>query len=242
MIVDGLVRTAAGRPLTVGDRAHSFFGNQGFRTVVGIAGSVRHDGLRAAPTPVAYVPFFQAGGAGGFSLLVRSDAPSAAVVSAARSLLRDLDPTLPVDEIATMASRIRRSVARPRFYAAGLGIFGALALLLALAGCQAGLAHRVAARRREMGLRMALGASGLAVRRMVVRRGLTLTMAGALVGLALALPSTRILRSQLYGLTAGDPVTYVATLVLLLLAGAVASDVPARRAARVDPVTTLKEG
>jgi len=245
LVVDPDILTTEGDTIGVGSQAHSYYGgpdgSDRLREVVGVVGAVRHDGLRAAPPPTAYEPFFQKGGAAGFSLLVRSDAPAAAVAQAARALLVSMDPEIPADRVGTMSARISRSVAGPRFYTVVLSVFGVLAVVLALAGCQAGLAHRVAARRREIGLRMALGASQPGVRGMVLRRGLALTGAGAAVGLALSLPATRLLDAQLYGVAPGDPVTYVALLVLLLLAAALASDLPARRAAKVDPAETLRE-
>jgi predicted permease len=246
LVVDANVRTADGEPVGVGSRAHSYFGSasgpDGMRDVVGVAGAVRHDGLRAAPAPVAYEPFFQKGGAAGFSLLVRSDAPTALMASEARGILFSMDPELLADRVATMEAHLARSVAEPRFYTVVLSVFGALAVLLALAGCQAGLAHRVAARRREIGLRLALGASAPGVRGMVLRRGLALTAAGVLVGLVLSVLATRLLESQLYGVSATDPITYGGLLLVLFAGAALASDLPARRASSVDPVETLREG
>ena len=241
LVVDESLRAPDGGFLDVGDRAHSFFGRQDMREVVGVARSVRHHGLREAPVATVYEPFFQSGGSAGFALVVRSEAPAAVVADAARALVRDLDPDLPADRVSTMSAHIRRSLAEPRFYLVGLSAFGVLAILLALAGCQAGLAHRVAARRRELGLRMALGASAPDVRAMVLKRGLALTGGGVALGTIAALPATRLLESQLYGVRASDPVTYAAVVVLLLLAGGMSSDWPARRAAAVDPVETLKE-
>ncbi len=246
LVLDPDVRTPEGGALGVGSRAHSYFGTpagpDSLRDVVGVVGPVRHDGLRAAPPPVAYEPFFQKGGSAFFSLLVRSAAPTADVARAARALLRSVDPGIPADDVASMTSVVARSVAAPRFYTVVLSLFGALAVVLALAGCHAGLAHRVAARRREIGLRMALGASRTDVRGMVLRRGLALTAAGALAGLVLSLPATGVLDSQLYGVEPGDPVTYVALLVLLFGAATLASDLPARRASKVDPAEALREG
>ncbi len=241
MVVDPNVRTADGERVGVGSHAHSFFGNDPFREVVGVVGGVRHDGLRSAPPATAYEPFFQKGGASGFTFLVRSSAPAAVVAGAVRGLVRDLDPQLPA-EVGTMGSRISRSVAEPRFYTLVLSLFGGLAVLLALAGCEAGLAHRVAARRREIGLRMALGASARSVSSMVLRRGLALTLAGAALGLVAALPASRLLKSQLYRVSADDPVTYVALLILLIAAAALASYVPARRASAMDPAEVLRDG
>jgi hypothetical protein len=241
LVVDPGVRTNQGSALSIGDRAHSFFGPTEMREVVGVVSPVRHGGLRARPAPVAYEPFFQKGGAPGFTLLVRSDAPAGVVAAEARGLIRALDPELAVDQVTTMRSRIRRSLAEPRFYTVVLSVFGGLATLLALAGCQAGLAHRVAARRREIGIRVALGAARASVRRMVLTRGLFLTGAGMALGLLAALPGGRLLESQLYGVTPGDPLTYGVLLLLLLAAGALASDLPARRAAAVDPAEILRE-
>jgi predicted permease len=242
LIVDPGIRTQEGLPVTLGDRAHSFFGAQDFRDVVGVVGSVRHRGLRADPVPIVYEPFFQKGGATGFTLLIRSDAPAGVVARSARDLMRSLDPELAVDQVTTMETRISRSLAEPRFYTLVLSVFGALAVLLALAGCQAGLAHRVAARRREIGVRVALGASASSVRGMVLRRGLLLTGVGIAVGLLAAVPGTRLLESQLYGVSPGDPLTYGALLLLLLGTGALASDFPARQAASLDSAEVLKEG
>jgi putative ABC transport system permease protein len=242
MAADRGVRTAEGYPLSVGERAHSFFGGQEFREVVGVVGPVRHGGLRVSPIPIAYVPFFQQGAAQGFTLLIRSDAPAGVVARQARELVSSLDPELAVDQVSTMDARIRRSLAEPRFYTVVLTLFGSLAVLLALAGCQAGLAHRVAARRREIGIRVALGAPTSSVRAMVLRRGLLLTGLGMGLGLLVAVPGTRLLESQLYGVTAGDPLTFGTLLVLLLGAGALASDIPARQAAGLDPAEVLREG
>jgi predicted lysophospholipase L1 biosynthesis ABC-type transport system permease subunit len=212
------------------------------REVVGVAGSVRHSGLRMAPTPVVYEPFFQGDAPAGFALLIRSSAPPVVVAREAADLLRGLDPRLPADRITTMASLVSRSVAEPRFYAVGMATFAALAALLALIGCQAALAHRVAARRKEMGLRLALGATGPSVRGLVIRRGALLGGGGALVGVAAALPVTRVLESQLYGITASDPATFLTALTLLVAAGVLAADGPARKAAQVDPAEALREG
>ena len=235
------IRTPEGPPVTVGHRAHSFFGAQEFREVTGVVGEIRHQNLRVSPSPMAYEPFFQKGGSSGFTLLVRSDAPAGVVAQGARELVWTLDPELAVDQVSTMESRIRRSMAAPRFYTVVLSGFGVLAVLLALAGCQAGLSHRVEARRREIGIRVALGAPRASVRGMILRRGLFLTGSGLLVGLLAAIPSTRLLETQLYRVTAEDPLTYVALLFLLLGAGALASDLPARRAAAMDPAEVLRE-
>jgi len=241
LVVDPGIRTGDGVAVDIGSRAHSFFGQDPFREVVGVVGDVRHDGLRAPPPPIAYEPFFQKGGSGVFTFLVRSDAPAAVVARDLRTLLHDLDPAIPVDNMRTMSSMVSASLAGPRFYTVVLSLFGTLAVLLALAGCQAGLAHRVATRRREIGLRKALGASASSVGVGVLRRGLALTAAGILLGLGVALPASRLLGSQLYRVTPSDPVTYLGLLTLLLAAGGLASWIPARRASALDPAEVLRE-
>jgi predicted permease len=242
LVVDPAVVTAEGATLGVGDRAHSFFNEQEYRTVQGVVGAVRHRGLRVSPVPIVYEPFLQKGAALGFTLLVRSQAPVGVVAGQAREMIQALDPALPVEEVSTMSSRIGASLAEPRFYTVSLSLFGALAILLALAGCQASLAHRVAARRREIGIRMALGATLPSVRTMVLTRGLALTGIGIGLGVLAAIPGTRLLETQLYEVSLGDPVTYGGVLIVLLAAGALASDGPARRAAKQDPAEVLKEG
>jgi predicted permease len=239
--VDLGVRTADGRSVSVGDRAHSFFGKQEFREVTGVVGQVRHGGLRSDPVPVVYEPFFQRGGAAGFTLLVRSGAPAGVVAAEARRLVNLLDSELAADQVTTMDARIGLSLAQPRFYTLVLSLFGLLAVVLSLAGCQAGLAHRVAARRRELAVRVALGASRSSVRSMVLRRGLFLTGSGMALGLLAAIPGVRLLGSQLYGVTAADPMTFGFLLLLFLGAGALASDLPARRASRIDPAGVLRD-
>ncbi len=246
IVTDATLRTTEGRPLAVGDRAHSFFdtpadGSPAMRDLVGIAGPVRHRGLREAPAAIAYEPFFQRMDVRGFSLLVRSSAPEGTVAEAARALVRDVDPTLATDRITTMDAMVGRSVAAPRFYALGLTVFGVLAVLLALAGCHAGLAFRVSTRRRELGLRMALGASSPRLRTMVVRRGLTLATVGAALGLSGAALASRFLESQLYDVSRTDPLTYIVLAAFVLAATAAAADGPARRAAAMDPATVLRE-
>jgi len=242
LVVDPGIVTPEGATLGVGGRAHSFFNDQDYRTVRGVVGAVRHRGLRVNPVPIVYEPFLQKGGALGFTLLIRSEAPVGVVAAQAREMIQALDPALPVEEVSTMSSRISASLAEPRFYTVALTLFGVLAVLLALAGCQASLAHRVEARRREIGIRMALGATLPSVRGMVLTRGLVLTAVGIGFGVLAAIPGTRVLEAQLYGVSLGDPLTYGGVLLLLLAAGALASDGPARRAARQDPAEVLKEG
>jgi ABC-type antimicrobial peptide transport system permease subunit len=129
---------------------------------------------------------------------------------------------------------------RPRFSAVLLAVFAALALTLASVGIFGVTAHAVSRRTREIGIRIALGAGPAAVSGLFVRQGLRLILWGALVGIGGALALTRVLQSQLFGISATDPITFVATSAVLIAVGTAACYVPARRAARVDPLRTLR--
>ena len=139
-----------------------------------------------------------------------------------------------------MEERIYTSVAEPRFYAALLGIFAAIALLLAAVGIYSVLAYAVSQRTREIGIRMALGANRGKIRSVVVSQGMLLTLIGITVGLAEAFALTRYLESMLYGLTPLDTTTFLSTALILILTALVACYVPARRATRVNPLEVLR--
>ena len=224
----------------LGARARSYFGGQAPREVVGVAGAVRHGGLTEAPVPVFYEPFLQAPRTG-FFVLLRSSAPPGTALADARRVLAELDPALPVRSVATLEQRVGRSVAGPRFYATVLGAFALLSLALTVVGFTSVLAHLVGERRREIGIRMALGASRPGVRRMVVRRALALTGAGLVLGLGGALMATRALSGLLFRVAPADPVVLAALPVVMVAAAAAAAWLPARRATAVDPAVTLRE-
>jgi putative ABC transport system permease protein len=175
------------------------------------------------------------------SLVVRTrgEAP-AALASAVEDAVHAVDPDQALSDVASMDQVVAQSVARPRLEAALLAVFAALALLLAVIGLYGVLAYSVTQRTREIGIRMALGADAAQLVRGVVRDGLELMLAGIVAGLAAALALTRLLESLLFDIKPTDPLTLAAVSALLLAVGLCASWLPARRAAAVDPVGSLR--
>ena len=171
---------------------------------------------------------------------LRSAQDPASLAAAVQAAVRDLDPNLPVTEIGTQAARSRATLARERVYAQILTFFGALALALAAIGLFGILAYSVAQRTHEIGIRIALGARGDDVVRMIVVQGMRPAVLGLLLGLGAALSLGRVVAGLVYGVGASDPMTLAATSVLLMAIAALAAFVPARRAARVDPIVALR--
>ena len=151
-----------------------------------------------------------------------------------------LDKDLPVFNVKSMDQQLADATSRARFSAVLLGVFAALALLLAALGIYGVVASSVAARTREIGIRIALGAGSRDVRKLVAGDGLLLCLAGVLLGIPAALAATCVLTSVLYGTRPGQPVTYIVVSVLLMLVAALASHIPARRATKVDPLVALR--
>ncbi|MGH7555764.1 MAG: FtsX-like permease family protein, partial [Longimicrobiales bacterium] len=172
--------------------------------------------------------------------VVRSALTTEALVAEVRSIVRSLDADQPLGTISTMEDWIGRAVARPRFYAVMLGTFASLALLLAVVGLYAVIAQAVAQRRREIAVRVALGARAEDVLGLVFREGMKLTSIGCAIGIAGALAANRLLTGLLYGVGPGDLSTFVAAVAMLLFAAATATLLPARKAARTDPIEALR--
>jgi putative ABC transport system permease protein len=209
------------------------------REIVGVVGDVRDAGLTQEPGPMMYVPFAQAPFWGG-GLVVKSTAPSAAIVGTIREVVRSLDKDLPVTDVVTMPEALDASVAQSKFRTWLLGAFGVVALLLAAIGVFGVVSYSVASRTREFGVRSALGAAPASIGRMVLKEGLGLGGAGLGAGLAAAFVFARLLRSELYGVAVYDPVTFFISAAVLLAVAAVACYIPARRAMRVDPMVALR--
>jgi putative ABC transport system permease protein len=157
-----------------------------------------------------------------------------------RRAIHELAPRYPVYDMLPLATRAAAATAQARFSAVLLGLFAATALSLAVVGIYGVMSLAVAARTREIGIRIALGADQRRVQRLVVGEGIALVAVGAVIGLAGALVSTRVLQSLLFDLTSTDPLTYTLILALLAVAAMLASWIPARRASRVDPVVALR--
>ncbi|HEX2188845.1 MAG TPA: ABC transporter permease [Longimicrobiaceae bacterium] len=208
-------------------------------TIVGVVGDVREQSLDAEPRPTFYGFSRQrVGPSATFHLVMAGGAPRA-VVPAARAAVRGLAPEVP-PRFRTIEEVFSSNLASRRFSLVLLGVFGAVALLLATAGVYGVISYGVAQRTREFGIRMALGARPGDVRGLVLRQGTALALTGAALGLAAAFAATRLLGSLLYGVGTLDVVTFLAVPALLVAATLLASWLPARRATRVSPMTALR--
>jgi putative ABC transport system permease protein len=209
-------------------------------TIVGIVPDVKYDGLNAPPEPTIYVPFKQHLWWRSMYLVARTSGDPLSHVSAVRAAITAIDPEIPLHEVQTMESLIGESVAEPRFRALLLGAFGVLALVLASAGIYGVLSYTVNQRRRETGVRLALGATAGDVMSLVIRDGMRLALIGVVLGLVLAVATTRILASILFEVSPLDPVTFGLMALFLTAVGFLACAIPARRASRTDPMTAIR--
>jgi putative ABC transport system permease protein len=216
----------------------SFWGNNP-RQIVGVVGNERFAGIGEATPPAIYVPLAQAPLASG-SILVRTAADPVAMAATIRETIRSVDPDLAVFNITTMSNEVRAAVARERFAATLFTIFAAIALVLAIVGVHGLLSYAVAQRTRELGIRMALGASRRSLLGMVIGEGMMLAGAGLVLGLLGALAASRLLQSLLYEIQPADPFTFVAAGVAVAAAALAASALPARRATASDPSRALR--
>jgi len=208
-------------------------------TIVGIVGDVRQFSLAMAPVPEIYGPLAQRP-LDELSVVIHSTSPTATVLAAARAVVRELDAELPVYDVRSYEDIVRESIAERRFYVTLLATFAGLALVLAAIGIYGVIAYSVQQRRRELGIRIALGATRERVVGLVMRQGMILTIVGAAIGLGIAGLLTRVLRGQLYEVSATDPLTFVLVPLILVMVALVACVVPARRAVAVDPATTIR--
>jgi ABC-type antimicrobial peptide transport system permease subunit len=175
------------------------------------------------------------------TLVLRGGADVTALAGPARSVLRELDPSLPLTGVRTMDEVVNASMAMPRATGGVLVLFAGLALLLAAIGIYGVLTYLVSERTREIGVRLAVGATGPQVIRLVLGHGLALSMAGLALGVAFAAALTRFMSGMLHDVRPLDPITFTAVPALLLVVAVVAGYQPAWRATRVDPVTALRD-
>ena len=209
--------------------------------IVGVVGDIRQVAMAEPARPTIYVHNLQNSRVK-TTLVVRTDGDPLALAPAVRDAIWALDPLQSITEVFTFDAAVSRALARPRLLAVLLGAFGALGLLLGVVGVYGIVSAIVAERRREIGVRLALGARPGDVARMMLGRGLTLTGIGVAIGLVGAILLGRFVASVLYGVEPADPATFAGMTAVLVAAAAGASWIPARRAARLDPVETLREG
>jgi len=210
-----------------------------WREIVGVVGAVRHGGLAEDPLPHVYIDAMQSPELE-MTFLVRSTLPASALVPDVKAAVKAVDPTVPVDQIRTLDETVAASLAQPRFGESLLSAFALVALFLTSVGIYGLLAYVVTERRRELAVRMALGATSSTMLRFVLGGGLRLAGIGVVLGAIGALAARNVLRSVLYSVTATNPVAYAGVTIALLGIAALASYVPARRAARLDPAVALR--
>jgi putative ABC transport system permease protein len=225
----------------IGKRIHivEFASKDPWQTVVGVVGRVKQDSLDADPRIAFYVAHTQFP-TRAMTVAFRGGTDPAALVSAIRNALRNLDPDLPMYYVRTMEQRLDESLARRRFSTLLLGVFASVALALATIGIYGVMAYLVNQGIREIGIRMALGATQRNILSLVVRQGMALALSGVTLGLVAALLLTRLIRSLLFGVQATDPFTFAGIALLLVMIALFASYIPAQRAARMDPLMSLR--
>jgi putative ABC transport system permease protein len=207
--------------------------------IVGVVGNIRHSSLDAEPWREMYTNIAQTP-RGSVNLILRTRSDPAMITSAVKTEVQALDRDLPIYSPKTMEQRVSESAAAPRFRTLLLALFAALALALAAVGIYGVISYTVTQRTHEIGIRMALGAQRRDILRLVVGRGVVLTLIGVAIGLAGAFLMTRVMASLLFGVSATDPVTYAVVSLLLIAVALAACYIPARKATKVDPMVALR--
>jgi putative ABC transport system permease protein len=210
-------------------------------TIVGVVGNEKFHGISEAAPIAAYLSLAQAPARGGQSLLVRTGGDPIALAGAVRAAIGEIDPTLAIFGVEPLAETLSTSIGTERFLRLVLVIFATLALVLAAIGIHGVLSYAVAQRTREIGIRIALGASSRGVTQLVLGQGLRLTLTGLGVGIVLAAVVARSLAGLLFGVEPADPVTFASALAVLAVVATVAIWLPARRAVRVDPILAIRQ-
>jgi putative ABC transport system permease protein len=223
----------------VGKRLHITMDEEIFREIVGVVGDVKQNGLDKQTRNQTYEPFAQEPSTV-MSLIVRSSGNPAGLIGAIRAEVLALDKDLPLNSARTLPDIISASVAQQRFSMLLLCVFATVALVLAAVGLYGVMSYSVTQRTHEIGIRMALGASKRDVLRLVVGQGTALAVTGVGIGLAGSVLLTRLMAGLLFGVSATDPLTYLLIALLLTGVALVASFIPARRAAKVDPMIALR--
>ena len=207
--------------------------------VVGVVADVRHQSLAIPAAPAAYVPLAILQRSA-FNVFVRVTGAPLGYIARIRDVVHEIDPDMPISDLGPLPSQVAGSVAQPRLFTMLLGLFGVTALILACIGVYGVVAQGVSRRRREIGIRMALGAHAPSVVRLVVGHALRATTVGTVLGLVGFLAASRLVRARLYEVRATDPLVLAAAVATLLAAALLAAWLPARRAAHVDPMTVLR--
>ena len=224
-----------GKRISIGDLASK----QEWATVIGVVGRIKQASLDTDSRIALYMPHSQYLSRA-MNIVLRTNTDPAVLASAVNHELHEIDRDLPVYRVLSMQQRIAGSLARRRFSTTLLGVFASLALVLATIGIYSVMAYLVNQGTRELGIRMALGATQQAILRLVVTQGMVLALLGIGVGVVAAFILNRLVSGFLFGVAATDPITFIATALLLIFVAVCASYIPARRAARIDPMISLR--
>lgn len=210
-----------------------------WRTVIGVVADVKWHHLSADRGTGLYIPLLQSQ-IGEARAIVHTSANSGVLAASLRGVVHSIDEHTPVSNVGNVEQFISDSVAEPRFSMMLLGLFAIITLALGAIGVYGVTTYAVSQRTREIGLRMAMGAQPGEVLRMILRQGLGLALAGGILGIAGAFATTRVLSTMLFGVSATDPLTFASVTLVLMITALAASYLPARRAARVDPMVALR--
>lgn len=236
VINDSMARKYWGGQDPLGKQIHNFMTNY---TIAGIVGDVRQQGLAIEPPPEIYFCTTQ-GPMGETNLIIRTSVEPLSLAATVRREVLALDKTLPISEVRTLEMVLLRNVASQSLIMSLMGLFAAMALALAMIGIYGVVAYSVAQRQREIGIRIALGASARSVLTMVLSQGMLLTLVGVALGGMAALALTRLISSQLFGVSPKDPMVFIGVAALLVLVSLLACLLPARRAAKGNPLEALR--
>jgi putative ABC transport system permease protein len=241
MVNEAFVRNLLGDADPLGKRIHLEFPNRPPSwAIVGVVSDVKYSKLDAEPGPEVYFPYRQSFFNGASDVVVRTSGDPLALAPAVRKLISDIDPSQPPLVIQTLENTLARSIAPRRFNLFLLATFAGSALLLALIGIYGAMSYAVTQRTHEIGVRMALGARREEIVRMVIRQGMVVALAGIVTGIAAAFALTRLMATLLYDVKPTDPFTFAAVVIALTATALLASWIPSRKAARVDPLRALR--
>jgi hypothetical protein len=215
-------------------------GGPGSRVVIGVVGNVKHLGLDEEEVPMFYTPHTQQPSYHTMRMVVRANSEPAAMTRSIREQLSQMDREVPLSQVTTLTTALDRTVAAPRMRANLLGLFAALAMLLAAIGVYGVVAYMVGQRTQEIGVRRALGANAAAVMSMLMREAMRPVIAGIAIGIAGAIGMTKLMSAMLFEVSATDVSTYVAACSVLAVSALIASIVPARKALSVDPIKAVR--
>jgi putative ABC transport system permease protein len=241
IVSESLVRRHLAGADPIGKRLHVNIGRADGLTfeIVGVVGDVKFTSLEREVRPAVYVPHTQLA-IGLMTFVVRTGQAPLSLAKSVGTVVRDIDPELPLADVRSMDDVVDTTLARPRAVSVLLSTFALIALLLAGVGVYGVMAYSVSQRTQEIGVRMALGATSTSIFRLVLGDALRMVLVGVVAGLVVAAELTRLLESLLYQTDARDPWTFAATALLLLIVASLASYVPARRGTRVAPIEALR--